>query len=277
MSTHNARRGRPKGSGIDDTLMLEDVASLIAAHPGMKPTTAIKALGVQDPSTIRRLRDKFKTIRPDVIAASRMNSARPAASSRTTYEGSTSISEPRAMALDTGRDHTLREPVNPRAPDNAKTTVASASPAGRAANDGANDNTVPRVVCRPGETTAANQLATSPHHEAKPHPIAQRPSARPSPRRLDFDIPAPTDLPDDLAPSFVAALEAWQGGLTVFKELQNAQIAATKQWVNSPGVQMVLRQQLLAARMMLSCMPPRGSFQTAAVAMMGGFAPQPTR
>jgi len=53
------RRGRPKGTGIDDSPQLQKIAELIAADPALKPTTAIKALGVTDPSVIRRLRDKF--------------------------------------------------------------------------------------------------------------------------------------------------------------------------------------------------------------------------
>lgn len=39
---------------------------MIAAKPQLKPTTAIKALGVTDPSAIRRLRDKFHAFSSDV-------------------------------------------------------------------------------------------------------------------------------------------------------------------------------------------------------------------
>ncbi|MGH1419576.1 MAG: hypothetical protein ACRBCJ_12025 [Hyphomicrobiaceae bacterium] len=60
MSTANKRRGRPKGSGIDDTERLQEIAARICAEPNLKPTTAIKAMGITDPSSIRRLRDKFK-------------------------------------------------------------------------------------------------------------------------------------------------------------------------------------------------------------------------
>lgn len=59
MSLQTPRRGRPKGSGIDDQKYLSDIAAMIAAKPDLKPTTAIKALGITDPSAIRRLRDKF--------------------------------------------------------------------------------------------------------------------------------------------------------------------------------------------------------------------------
>src|SRR5690606_23148628 len=59
MRTANARYGRPKGTGIDDSRQLASIASLLVANPKLKPTTAIRSLGVQDPSVIRRLRDKF--------------------------------------------------------------------------------------------------------------------------------------------------------------------------------------------------------------------------
>lgn len=52
-------RGRPKGTGLDDTNHIEAIAGLLAANPDMKPTTAIKELGINDPSVIRRLRDKY--------------------------------------------------------------------------------------------------------------------------------------------------------------------------------------------------------------------------
>lgn len=60
MPSDYARRGRPRGSGLDDRVQLRRIAELIEADPSLKPTTAIKALGVSDPSTIRRLRDKLK-------------------------------------------------------------------------------------------------------------------------------------------------------------------------------------------------------------------------
>jgi hypothetical protein len=69
MSFHAPRRGRPKGSGIDDQKLLRDIASLIAAKPDLKPTTAIKSLGVTDPSAVRRLRDKFHQFSAGISAA----------------------------------------------------------------------------------------------------------------------------------------------------------------------------------------------------------------
>ncbi len=62
------RRGRPKGTGIDDNSQLQRVAALLAADPNLKPTTAIRKIGVNDPSVIRRLRDKFHLARPELMA-----------------------------------------------------------------------------------------------------------------------------------------------------------------------------------------------------------------
>jgi hypothetical protein len=52
-------RGRPKGTGLDDSAHIAAIARRIAAEPGLKPTTAIRQLGITDPSVIRRLRDKY--------------------------------------------------------------------------------------------------------------------------------------------------------------------------------------------------------------------------
>ena len=60
MSRPKKARGRPKGSGLDDRRHLDGIAKLIAENPGLKPTTAIKKLGITDPSAVRRLRDKYR-------------------------------------------------------------------------------------------------------------------------------------------------------------------------------------------------------------------------
>lgn len=68
MPTIKARRGRPKGTGIDDRASLIRIATLISADPDLKPTTAIRKIGVTEPSVIRRLRDKFKVFRSEYLA-----------------------------------------------------------------------------------------------------------------------------------------------------------------------------------------------------------------
>ncbi len=64
MSAVKAKRGRPTGSGKDDRIWLREVGRLIRINPAIRPTAAIKALGVSDPSTIRRLREKHKRTTP---------------------------------------------------------------------------------------------------------------------------------------------------------------------------------------------------------------------
>jgi hypothetical protein len=54
------RRGRPKGTGIDDNDRMARLDELLRVHPEMRPTTAIRLMGYSDPSAIRRLRDKYK-------------------------------------------------------------------------------------------------------------------------------------------------------------------------------------------------------------------------
>ena len=57
------RRGRPKGTGINDWEKLLAIAAVMEKDPKLRVTTAIKQIGYTDPSTIRRLRDKFKASR----------------------------------------------------------------------------------------------------------------------------------------------------------------------------------------------------------------------
>jgi hypothetical protein len=54
------RRGRPKGTGIDDSDRIARLDEMLRVHPDLRPTTAIRLMGYSDPSAIRRLRDKYK-------------------------------------------------------------------------------------------------------------------------------------------------------------------------------------------------------------------------
>jgi hypothetical protein len=63
------KRGRPPGTGKNDTDRLQKIAALMAADPALKPTTAIKQIGETDPSTIRRLRDKFHEQQEQLMTA----------------------------------------------------------------------------------------------------------------------------------------------------------------------------------------------------------------
>ena len=71
MPTAQVRYGRPRGTTLDDHQQLQSIAALLAADPKLKPTTAIRALGVADPSTVRRLRDKFRSEQASLMAEAR--------------------------------------------------------------------------------------------------------------------------------------------------------------------------------------------------------------
>lgn len=75
LSKPRTARGRPVGTGIDDAERLARIRAHMSAHAGMKPTTAIKAIGISDPSAIRRLRDKLKVPAYPANSAERLNPA----------------------------------------------------------------------------------------------------------------------------------------------------------------------------------------------------------
>lgn len=68
MTPSKAGRGRPKGTGLNDAAQLRAIANLMATNPDLKTTTAIKTLGITDPSVIRRLRDKFSAVESQLVA-----------------------------------------------------------------------------------------------------------------------------------------------------------------------------------------------------------------
>lgn len=55
-------RGRPKGTGIDDSGFLRLISRKLYENPKLTVTGAIKMLGVTNESAIRRLRDKYKAV-----------------------------------------------------------------------------------------------------------------------------------------------------------------------------------------------------------------------
>ena len=75
-----AKRGRPIGTGIDDSDRIARLAELLKTQPNLKPTTAIRVMGFSDPSTIRRLRDKFKAFQISACKPRRLILLHPARS-----------------------------------------------------------------------------------------------------------------------------------------------------------------------------------------------------
>jgi hypothetical protein len=84
------RRGRPKGTGINDAETLATIVAFMAADQDLKPTTAIKKAGVTDPSIVRRLREKLKGS-ADIMSAP-ANTPKPA-------EPAVRKSSPQSIAL----------------------------------------------------------------------------------------------------------------------------------------------------------------------------------
>ncbi len=125
MPTATVRYGRPKGSGLDDRQQLETIAALLAADPKLKPTTAIRSLGVDNPSVIRRLRDKFRHEQARLMANARRTS-RPLVSSRpmplSSNENTPVVHRPPQQAPAA----TAAAPVAPAAKPNVKVAPANA-------------------------------------------------------------------------------------------------------------------------------------------------------
>lgn len=57
------------------------VLELIRREPGLRPTTAIKQMGITDPSAIRRIRDKYNRYVRAAVANPAGPTLRPAAAS----------------------------------------------------------------------------------------------------------------------------------------------------------------------------------------------------
>jgi hypothetical protein len=71
MTVPKRKRGRPPGTGLDDSGTLRAMAELIAGNAHLRPTTAIKqVLSEPNNAEIRRLQAKWKADGPRLLAAS---------------------------------------------------------------------------------------------------------------------------------------------------------------------------------------------------------------
>lgn len=69
MNSSKRNRGRPVGTGLDDSPTLKKVADMIVANPSLRPTTAIRrALDKPEASNIRRLQVKWKAGKAEYMA-----------------------------------------------------------------------------------------------------------------------------------------------------------------------------------------------------------------
>ncbi len=203
------RRGRPKGTGIDDGDRLAAIARLLADNPEMRPTTAIKAIGVSDPSIIRRLRDKYAEVakslaaelpRPQVPVENETpplstNSDMPpvevkklAAAARMTEAAAKPARRPRTVAATAASSNRRQAEPNPpaavasappaamppaRKPGKKSAVAAAVAPA--AERDSTTTARSPRVAKRPSAPNRAAR-ATKPAGAA-PAPTATEPPA----------------------------------------------------------------------------------------------------
>jgi len=102
------KRGRPKGTGINDHEMLLKIAQIMVANPATKRTTAIKDVGITNASVVRRLRDKYQaeeaSLLAEVHAANSAASAQPATGkgsrkAATAASAATNVEAPAAIGL----------------------------------------------------------------------------------------------------------------------------------------------------------------------------------
>ena len=70
------RRGRPKGSEIDDGLALSRIADLLVEGQAGNVAAAVRLQAGQDPSLIRRLQRKFQRDRETLLIAARARAER---------------------------------------------------------------------------------------------------------------------------------------------------------------------------------------------------------
>jgi hypothetical protein len=123
-------RGRPKGTGLDDRSVVQNVIQLVESNPALKPTTAIKSLGVTDPSAIRRLRDKYNmSVKASAAATASKHISRTDDTARS----------PRTMALGTSSTALRSAPIEQ--PKSAVTAQAVQHRAARTMAGSANGQT----------------------------------------------------------------------------------------------------------------------------------------
>lgn len=76
MNSNKRSRGRPVGTGLNDSPTLKKVADMIAADPSLRPTTAIRrALDKPEASNVRRLQVKWKAGEAEYMAGAQARRA----------------------------------------------------------------------------------------------------------------------------------------------------------------------------------------------------------
>lgn len=233
MSDTRPRRGRPKGSGIDDRQRLDTIARLIAANPALKPTTAIRSLGVSDPSVIRRLRDKFNAVRTELV--------------HDVHCAVTSASTP----IPTNRRGTAsRSPTGAtrKAPDRAGGPMAP-----RSRSIAATSQTSSARISSVGDVTASPNAAQLPGARA----AARAASTPTKPHTHSSDdegerLPARSAIPANVAEMFTTFLSA---SVAATNTLMAAHTTLANEFFRSPYMSLALRQQLAFSEWAVGLVP----------------------
>lgn len=229
MPVERRPRGRPKGTGIDDRAKLREMAALIAAQPHLKPTTAIKVLGENDPSVIRRLRDKFHALQHELMAEIRRPPAPVAAITAPVLDTPApryAIEMP--PRIDPGRVELPRFDARSLASSVSSTMAAVAANA-------------------PAEPPAATQTVTAPHAA----PPAPRQQAQPETR--DETIAVTKERLAALADYNVMIGLAIQATVSALEQ----QMKLTEQTMRLPPVAAILRQQIALGEMVMAMAWPK--------------------
>lgn len=267
MSDARNRRGRPKGTGIDDRGHLQRIAAMLASDPELKPTTAIKSLGVTDPSIIRRLRDKFHETRLELMADVGDTPSLAAMSAAKAAPAQVAL---KAAAQENGRAMPARigESVRKAASPAAPTPV----PAPAVANVGAQKAVVaPKLAAKAPEPQASPKRekaieATAPVAPPVAAPAAAAPAPAPAVTAAKPVESAPSTPVSSPSPAVTATHTnvdpaAWLFtmcgfGIRAASTAFEAQVAWATTLARLPPMAMALRQQIALNELAMTLVTP---------------------
>ena len=164
------RRGRPKGTGINDQEMLVKIAQILAADPNKKRTTAIKEIGIDNPSIVRRLRDKYQEQEARLLAEL-------AAKAAPAVNGHATAAAPKATGKGKGKGKAAQAqaPLQAEAPAPVVAQVEAVAPVqAQAQAETVTAEATPQVTV---EAIAASQPAPA-QAETKPQAAQAQPQAQ---------------------------------------------------------------------------------------------------
>jgi hypothetical protein len=170
MSETPRRRGRPKGTGIDDNATLQAISSLLTADALLKPTTAIRRAGITDPSVVRRLREKLKRPPPAAIQAT---------TARQTPVATGTLS----------RDTEKHATIQPILPQNSRPAAKASPKTGRDQPPQPQD-TAPPASTQPETAQAPRGMPSQPSQQQGPGTSASSPAPEPPPQPPDPQLEA---------------------------------------------------------------------------------------